>query len=474
MTAQDARITANVGLDDETLTAFRDGLRGELLEPGYEGYDDARALWNAMYDRRPALIVRPRGAADIMQAVRFAGEHGLEIAIRGGAHNVAGNGACDNGLMLDCSAMTGIRVEPEARIAHVEPGARLGDLDRETQAHGLATPLGFISGTGVAGLTLGGGFGYLSRKHGMTVDNLRAADVVTADGRFVRASADENPELFWALRGGGGNFGIVTRFELDLHPLGPQVMAGPVVHDFEDAPAVLREVDRVMREAPDEVSCLVVLRHAPPLPFLPESVHGRMILLLAMIHTGDTADGERALAPLRAIGNPIADKVCPRPYTAFQSMLDASAAFGARNYWKAHYLPPMSGSAVDTLCDRAGRMTSRESVVGMMTLGGAIARRRADSTPYSHRDASWVLNIQARWRAAPEDDTHIGWAREAFEAMTPHATGGVYVNFLGGDEGAERLRAAFGAGTFERLASVKADWDPGNRFHLNQNIPPAG
>lgn len=461
------------GIPAEKVDGLATRLRGSLLRPAEPDYEPARSVWNAMIDRRPALIVRPRGAADVMAAVTFAREHGLEIAIKGGGHNVAGNAVCNDGLMLDLSEMTSAQVDPAQKIARVEPGALMRDLDRETQAHGLATPGGFISSTGVAGLTLGGGFGYLSRKHGLTVDNLRSVDMVGVDGRLVRVSPDQNAELFWGLCGGGGNFGIATAFDFARHELGPQVFAGPIVHTLEDAPAALREMADVMREAPAEVSCLPVVRHAPPAPFIPEAYHGEMIVLFALIYAGDPAAGERALAPLRRIGKPIADAVGLKPYTAFQSMFDASATAGARNYWKGHYLDALSGDAVDVLCDQAARMTSAESVIGMLSLGGAIARRPSEATPYPHRHAAWVLNIQARWREPAEDDRHIGWARDTFAAVAPFTTGGVYVNFISGDEGTDRTRAAYGDATYRRLAALKAKWDPDNLLHLNQNIAPS-
>lgn len=460
-------------LPQTAVNTLRAKLRGSIIMPGEARYDEARTVWNAMADKRPAIIVRPAGADDVPHAITLAREHGLEIAIKGGGHNVAGNAVCDGGLMLDFSGMTGVRVDPAAKVAHVQPGALISDLDRETQAHGLATPGGFISSTGVAGLTLGGGFGYLSRKFGLTVDNLRSVDLVGVDGRTVRASADENPELFWGLRGGGGNFGIATSFEFDLHEIGPELLAGPVVHKFDDAPDVLRQVAELMREMPDEVSCLPVIRYAPTAPFIPEAYHGKMIILVAMIHAGDVSTGEAALAPLRAIGSPIADAVGVKPYTAFQSMFDKTANHGARNYWKAHYFQEFNGDAAEVLCEQAAKMTSTESVIGMLSLGGEVARKSAEATPYPHRNAAWVLNIQSRWRDAAEDERHIAWSRETFDAMTPFTTGGVYVNFISGDEGAERIRAAYGEVTYARLADLKRQWDPDNILHLNQNILPA-
>ncbi|WP_458190276.1 FAD-binding oxidoreductase [Haladaptatus sp. NG-WS-4] len=375
--------------------------------------------------------------------------------------------------MLDLSRMNSIRVEPDEQTARVEPGAVLHDFDLEAQAHGLATPAGFVSTTGVAGLTLGGGIGYLSRKHGLTVDNLRSVDLVTADGEFVRASEDENPELFWAIRGGGGNFGVVTSFEFELHELGPTVLAGPVVWSFDDAPAVLREVAAAVRNAPDEVSCLPVLRHAPPAPFLPEDVHGEKVLVVAMIHAGDPDKGKAALATLRTIGTPIADAVDSKPYVAFQSMFDAASGPGARNYWKSHYIADLDGDAIDTLCEYAARMTSPESAIGMLSLGGAVGRKSADTTAYPHRDATWVLNIQSRWHERENEGRHVKWARNLFDAMIPHSTGGVYVNFIDGDEGNDRVRAAYGDDLYNRLTEIKTEWDPENVFHLNQNIEPS-
>lgn len=464
--------SGNAALEDETAELSQQ-IRGRVLLPEEDGYDDAREIWNTMIDRHPAVIVRAVGTADVMTAVIFARKHELELAIKGGGHNVAGNAVCDQGLMLDLSQMNSVRVDPSEKTARVEPGAVLHDFDLEAQAHGLATPAGFVSTTGVAGLTLGGGIGYLSRKHGLTVDNLRSIDLVTANGKFVQASEDEHSELFWALRGGGGNFGVVTSFEFELHELGPTVLAGPVVWSFDDAPTVLREVATLVRNAPDEVACLPVLRHAPPAPFLPEDVHGEMVLVVAMIYAGSPDEGKAALAPLRSIDSPIADAVDPKPYVAFQSMFDAASGPGARNYWKSHYLADLDDDAIDTLCEYASRMTSSESAIGMLSLGGAVARTPPDATAYPHRDATWVLNIQSRWHDTENEDRHVQWTRDLFDAMVPYSTGGVYVNFISGDENHDRVRAAYGADFYDRLATVKAEWDPENVFHLNQNIEPS-
>ena len=467
----DVTLRAQQPFPDDAVETLRTDVRGEVLLPEDENYDEARSVWNAMIDRYPAVIVRALGAADAAIAVRFAREHDLEIAIKGGGHNVAGNAVCDDGLVLDLSPMKSVRVDPERRTARVEPGATLHDFDREAQAHGLVTPGGFVSSTGVAGLTLGGGFGYLSRKYGLTADNLRSVDLVTADGEFVRASEDDHSDLFWALRGGGGNFGVVTSFEFDLHELGPTVLAGPVVWSFEDTPMVLREIAATMYDAPRELSCLFAIRHAPPAPFLPEEVHGELVLLAAVIYAGDPDDGREALAPLRGIGDPIADVVVPRSYVAFQSMFDEANAEGARNYWKSHYVDDLGDEAIETLCEHAASMTSPENVIGMLSLGGAIADKSASATAYPHRDAPWVLNITARWRDPEGEGRHVEWVRDAFDGMAPYSTGGVYVNFISAGEGDERVRRAYRE-TYDRLTEVKAEWDPENVFHLNQNVEP--
>jgi FAD/FMN-containing dehydrogenase len=466
-------LTANQPVSDDEITVLRTGFRGDVLLPTDEGYDEARSIWNAAIDRRPAVIVRPLGAADVMAAVRFAREQSLEISIRGGGHHVAGHAVTDGGLMIDCSAMKSVRVDPEERRAWVEPGALLHDVDVETQAHGLVLPGGFISLVGIAGLTLGGGFGYLSRSLGLTVDNLRSVELVTADGKFVTASETEHPDLFWALRGGGGNFGVVTAFEFDLHELEPTVLAGPVVYDFADAPEVMTAVTEALRAGPDEIGCVIGIRKAPPAPFLPEEVHGELVLMVTLMYGGDVSAGAEALAPIRAIGTPIADAVGPKPYATFQTMFDAAAGLGARNYWKTHYLAEMSEGAIGAICDRATDISSPETAIGMMALGREIARRPADSTPYQHRDAEWFVVIQARWREADEDETHIGWARGLFEDLSPHATGGAYLNATSPDEGEVDVHDALGAETYERLTSIKAKWDSENVFHLNPNVLPA-
>jgi FAD/FMN-containing dehydrogenase len=459
-------------ISDAELDGLRAGLRGPLFLPGDPGYDTGRTVWNAMIDRRPAAIVRAAGAADVIGAVGFARRHNLLIAVRGGGHNIAGNAVADGGLMLDLSGLKSVRVDVEARAARVEPGVTLAEFDREAQAFGLATPLGINSTTGIAGFTLGGGFGWISRKHGMTVDNLLSADVVTADGQLRHASARENPDLFWAIRGGGGNFGVVTSLEYRLHPVGPQVIAGLIVHPLARAPEVLDGYRRFVATAPDEVSAWVVLRKAPPLPFLPAEHHGKEIVVLAVCALGDLGQAEQAVAPLRAVGKPIADIVGPMPFTAWQSIFDPLLAPGARNYWKSHSFRKLDDGLIDVLLDATRSLPTEECEIAVPHLGGAINRMPHDATAYPHRDVEFVMNVHTRWRNPEQDAACIAWARRIFDAAAPFATGGVYVNFMPGDEGQRVKSGAYGR-NFDRLAKLKATYDRGNLFRVNQNIEPA-
>jgi len=452
------------------LEAFRAGMRGETLLPGEPGYDQARAVWNAMIDRRPALVARCAGVADVLRCVELAREHELLVAMRGGGHNIAGKAVCDDGLVVDLSRLRDVRVDPGARTARVGPGATLADLDHETQAFGLATPLGINSTTGVAGLTLGGGFGWLTRKLGMTADNLLSADVVTADGQLLHTSERHEPDLLWGIRGGGGNLGIVTSFEFGLHPVGPEVLAGLVVHPFSGARDVMRHWRDVMADAPDDLSCWVVARKAPPLPFLPESWHGREVLLLAMVYAGDPAAGAKATRPLRAYGTPIADVVAPTPYVAFQKAFDPLLQPGARNYWKSHNFSSLPDGAIEAFLGQVPHLPSPHCELFMGNLGGAAGRVPVSATAYPHRDANFVMNVHARWEDRRDDDACTAWARGVFDALAPFATGGVYVNFMSEDE--ERAGAAYGT-NHERLARLKKRYDPTNLFCVNQNVAPA-
>jgi FAD/FMN-containing dehydrogenase len=456
----------------DALDGLRAGLRGTLCLPGEPGYDDARTIWNAMIDRRPAVIVRAAGAADVIRAVAFARDHRLLLSVRGGGHNIAGNAVCENGLMLDLSPMKSVRVNPAARIARVEPGVTLNEFDREAQAFGLATPLGINSTTGVAGITLGGGFGWISRKYGLSVDNLLSVDLVTAEGKYLQASDTENADLFWAVRGGGGNFAVATSFEFRLHPVGPEVLSGLIVHPFAQARELLEGYRRFVASAPDEVTAWVVLRKAPPLPFLPAEVHGKEILVFAVCAVGDMQKAEKAVAPLRALGKPIADVVGPHPFAGWQTAFDPLLTPGARNYWKSHDFKKLDDGLIRVLIDAVGRLPSPECEIFIGHLGGAINRIPASATAYPHRDVEFVMNLHTRWRDPAQDQECIAWTRKIFDAAAPFATGGVYVNFMPEDETQRVQTGAYGA-NYARLAKLKAKYDPANLFRMNQNINPA-
>ena len=460
------------GLTFTIVGALRGKVRGALLTPEEPGYEQARSIWNAMIDRHPAAILRAAGAADVIAGVNVARELGIPLAIKGGGHNIAGNAVCDGGLTIDLSAMRSVRVDPASRRAWVEPGVLLGELDREAQAFGLATPLGINSTTGVAGLTLGGGFGWISRKYGLTVDNLLSADVVTAAGELVHASEEEHPDLFWALRGGGGNFGVVTSFEYRLHPVGPEVLAGLIVHPAGGGRELLDGYRRLAASAPDELTCWLVMRKAPPLPFLPQEVHGTDVIVLALCHAGGVDEAARAVAPFQALGKPHGAMVGPMPFVAWQTAFDPLLTPGFRNYWKSHDLRALSDGAIDVMLEHARRMPSPHCEVFLGQLGGAVNRLPADATAYPHRDVQFVANIHTRWSEPGQDAECIGWARGLFGALAPHATGGVYVNFMPEDEAQRVSSGAYGA-NYGRLARIKATYDPANVFRLNQNIGPA-
>jgi FAD/FMN-containing dehydrogenase len=456
-------------VDESAVTDFAASLRGRLLHPGDDGYDEARAVWNAMIDRRPARIVRCEGAADVRAAVDFARENDRLLSVKGGGHNIAGRAVADGALMIDLSPMNSVRVDPDANVARVGPGAVLNELDHETQAFGLATPVGYNSTTGVAGLTLGGGWGWLSRAHGLTVDNLLSADVVTADGDLVRASEDENADLFWGLRGGGGNFGVVTSFEFRLHEVGPEVLSGPIVHPLEDAASVLAEYRELAAEAPDEAAVWFVIRDAPPLEVVPEEWHGRRVLILAPFYAGETDEGRAALQPFRDIGDPVVDAVGPHPYAGWQRAFDGLAPAGNRNYWKSHNFVEMTDGMIETFVEFGETIPSGRTEIACAQLGGAVNDRPVDATAYPHRDAAFVMNLHTQWEDPARDEECIAWARDMHEAMAPHATGGVYANFVPEDVG--EPRAAYRE-NYDRLVEVKNTWDPENLFRLNHNVEP--
>ena len=458
-------------IPQDIVAALRGKLRGSVALPGEDGYDAVRSIWNAMVDRRPGLVVRCLGAADVINAVKLAHDEKLLVAVRGGGHNIAGNAVCDGGLMIDLSPMKSVRVDRAAKRAWVEPGATLADVDKETQSFGLALPTGINSTTGIAGLTLGGGFGWITRKFGLTIDNLLSADVVTANGELLRTSPAENSDLFWALRGGGGNFGIVTSFEFQLHELGPEVISGLVVHPFADTQAVLEQYRQALEGAPDELTCWAVMRQAPPLPFLPQEWHGREVLVLAICFCGDMEAGEKATARLRSIGKPIADVVGPNPFTGWQQAFDPLLAPGARNYWKSHDLIELSDATIGILIDAVRKLPGPECEIFVGHVGGAAGRVAVDATAFPQRSSHFVMNVHARWREPTMDQACIGWARQLFEAAKLHAAGTAYINFMPEDE-LDRVEAAYGS-NYRRLVEVKRQYDPHNLFRLNQNVKPA-
>ncbi len=469
---EDASKEGNMtGLQADRLNDLKSNFRGAIILPGDSAYEGARKIWNAMIDKHPAIIARCATTSDVVRAVNFARDNGLILAVRGGGHNIAGNAMCDDGIVIDLSQMKAASADPGARRVTIEGGATLADLDAVTQAHGLATPLGINSTTGVAGLTLGGGFGWLSRKFGMTVDNLESAEVVTAAGEVVRASAAERPDLFWALRGGSGNFGVVTRFEFRLHPVGPDMLTGLIVYPISEAKSVLQQYRQFIAEAPDDLSVWPILRKAPPLPVLSPKIHGQEIIVLALLYAGDPKQGERLIEPLRKFGIPVGEHVGVQPYTAWQKTFDPLLAPGARNYWKSHNFSELKDGLFDAVIEYIEKLPSPQSEIFFGALGGATARPAPDSAAYAHRDAMFVMNFHGRWEDAGDDERCIRWARDFFNASAPFASGGVYVNFLTADEGV-RVRSAYGP-NYDRLVQVKRRYDPNNLFRMNQNIKPA-
>jgi FAD/FMN-containing dehydrogenase len=464
-------MTTTLSRDADALQA---ALIGDLIGPDHPGYDAARSVWNGDIDRRPALIARCRGVADVIAATRYAREHDLLTAVRGGGHAVAGYAVCDNGIVIDLSMMTASRVDPARRTIRVEGGCLNVHLDRESQAFGLAATGGFVSHTGVGGLTLGGGIGHLMRKFGLSIDSLRSCDVVTADGEFVVASENENADLFWGLRGGGGNFGIVTSFEFALQPLGPQVLAGMLAWPMDEAPRVLRFLREFAAVAPDEIGIMANLRLAPPLPVVPKALHGKPIVAFIVTYAGPVDAGAAALRPLRQeLPAPAVDAVTTKTYCAHQKMFDPALPHGRHYYWKSHKLGPLDDAIIDVVVDHAARITSPLSTVPIFTFGGAVARVPQDTTAFAHRGAAHDINIVASW--LPDDpgrQRHVEWVRGFFTALEPHSLG-VYVNFTS-DDTSDRVRTgAYSPQQWERLVALKAKYDPTNFFRCNANIPAA-
>jgi len=458
-------------LSPSAVESFAAQIHGGVLKPTDEAYNEARKIWNATVDRRPALIARCLTESDVQATVRFAALHRILLSVRAGGHHIAGNAVAEGGLMLDLSGMRSVHVDAARRTARVGAGALLADFDREAQAHGLATPLGINSTTGVAGLTLGGGFGWLTRRHGMTIDNLLSATVVTADGALRVVSAGSEPDLFWALRGGGGNFGVVTSFEFQLHPVGPEVYAGLVVYPFAQARQVLRAWRDFTATAPDELCVWAVLRKAPPLPFLPPSAHGSEVVIFALVYSGEVEAGSCVAGPVLQFGDPIGAHLGPTPYAGFQTAFDPLLTPGARNYWKSNSFSGLSDAAFELVIAGGESLPTPECEIFLAQLGGAMARVEPAATAFFGRDARYIMNLHGRWTDARDDERVRTWARRVFQDAAPHATGSGYVNFLTEDE-EERVAGTYGT-NYPRLQAVKRRYDPENLFRMNLNIAPA-
>jgi len=458
--------------DQAQIENLRSKLRGTVITAADDGYDTARTLYNVMIDKRPALIARCVDAADEVAAVDFGRENGLDIAIRGGGHNVAGLSSADGGLVIDLSEMRGVRVDPQRRTARVSGGALWGDVDHATHAFGLGTPSGIISTTGVGGLTLGGGFGHLARHYGLACDNLLSADVVTADGSFLTASADEHPDLFWALRGGGGNFGVVTSFELALHPAGT-VYGGPIFYDVAHTEMLLRFFLDYLRDAPDALSAFFSFHQGPPAPFIPEHLHFVPMVAIVVCYSGPLERGEEMVRPLREVIPPLVDLAGPIPYPALNSMFDAIYSPGLQHYWKADFVPRVTEEAIRVHAEHGPQVPSLWSTMHLYPQSGAIQRPASDATAYFHRDVDFVHNIVAIDADPSKMSANMAWMRAYADALKPYSASGGYVNFMMAEEGQERVRATY-RDNYDRLARVKKAYDPYNLFHVNQNILPAG
>lgn len=460
-----------MAIDSSQLSTFRSRFRGALLRTGEEGYDEARRTWNGSIDRHPALIARCAGADDVVEAVRFARDQELIVSVKGGGHSIAGHAVCDDGLMIDLSLMKAVRVDPQAQTATGAGGLLWGEFDKATQAYGLATTGGLISHTGIAGLTLGGGLGHLMRKHGLTVDNLRAVDLVTAQGEQLHVDDDQHQELFWGLRGGGGNFGIATRFDYQLHPVGPMILGGPIFWPLDQAGEVLRAIRDFAPDAPDELGITVALTPAPPAPFTPPEMMGKPSCALILAWAGDPAEGMKVISPLRTIGKPFADVVSVGPYVALQQMLDGGAPHGRHYYWKAHRFPTLSDDVIGIFLDRMSDTTTPFAQINGWAIGGAVSRVDPDSTAVGHRDIGFEMSLTVGWMPNdPDGDRHRTWVRDGWEQLRPYGHG-VYANFIS-DEGEAGLESAYGD-RLKRLTALKDTYDPDNFFSLNANIPPS-
>jgi FAD/FMN-containing dehydrogenase len=463
----------SVRLTSTQLKDLEARIAGDVLCAGDGGWEEAVRIWNGMVESVPALVVQPASAADVATLVDFAREHALRLSVKGGGHNIAGTAVADGGMMVDLARLRAIAVDPDARLVRVGAGCRLGDVDRATQEHGLATVLGFISRTGVGGLTLGGGLGYLTRRFGWTVDNLEEVEIVTADGRIRRASRDENADLFWALRGGGGNLGVVTRFTFRLHEVGPMVYGGLIAWPFARAEEILAAYRSLTAEAPRDLSVWLVLLHAPPAPFVPEEWRGRKICGMAVCYTGDLARAAQVVQPIRALGNPIVDLLREQPYVEVQSYLDDTEPAGMHYYWKTEYAAELGDELLASLRERFAACTIPGADLGILHLDGALGERAWDDGAVGNRDVRYVIGIKGMWEPGePDGEGCQAWIRDAWQAIRPFTLGRTYINFQTGDEGEDRVRAAYGA-NYERLVAAKARFDPGNLFRSNRNIRPA-
>ena len=445
-------------------------LRGVVIRPGGHGYEAARGVWNARINRKPALIARCLGNRDVIDALRFARENALAVAVRGGGHNIGGNGTCDDGIVIDLSAMRWVSVNPKAKTVRVGGGCLIGDVDRETEFYGLAVSAGIVSHTGIGGLSLGGGFGWISRKHGLTVDNMLGGELVSADGEILRANAEEHPDLFWAIRGGGGNFGVATSLEFRCADIGKEVFSGLIVHRFEEAKEYIRLHRDYVRTLPDEASIWMVIRRAPPLPFLPESVHGEMVVVVPFVCLTTPDEGAKLIEPIRAFGRPYGEHFGMNPWSAWQSGFDGLNGPGGRNYWKSHNVTGLTDPCIDKILEFAASAPTPECEVFIPHMEGAPSRVAEDATAFAFRQMPFVLNVHTRWSNPDDDERCIAWAEDFFESTKPFAEG-VYVNFVS-DEGEERVKDAYSRPTMERLVELKNKYDPTNLFRMNQNIKP--
>jgi FAD/FMN-containing dehydrogenase len=465
---------AAVSLTEDAIGEFAGRVRGTVLRPGDVGYDDARSIWNGLIDRRPALIVQCSGTADVVDAVNFAREHDLLLSVKGGGHNVAGNAVNDEGLVVDLSPMRGVRVDPANRVAWAQGGATWGDVDRETQLFGLAVPGGVVSTTGIAGLTLHGGVGHLRRKHGLSIDNLLSVEIVTADGRVLTASAAENEDLFWAVRGAGSNFGVVTQFEFRAHPVGPMVMVGAIFYPQDVARQVLPAWRDFMASAREELSSLALFWNVPPHEPFPEEHHGKPVIIVAAVYSGSPDEGGPVVQPLRELAEPLIDLSGPWPWVGLQTGFDALFPKGQLRYWKSRALGELSEAAIDEIADFAARRPSPLTDIVIWHHGGAMSDVGETETAYGGRDAAFLVTGEVSWTDPALTEEAIAWGREFWGAMERHSTGGVYLNFPGlGEEKEALVKAGYGI-NYQRLVALKTVYDPDNLFRMNLNIPPAG